>query len=82
MEIALDNSHDIILLQAELHLPDVMIHFDVIISGNSNSMVSLTTMVEAKATSWSSDVSYPDALHILHYLYCFCNNYCETVSYL
>lgn len=47
-------------VQAELSLPLLVLNFDIICGGSSNTMLSLTSMVEAAATSWASKVSCSD----------------------
>ena len=46
-------------LQAEVHVPEVVVHFGVLGGGSLNALLSVTAMLEAVATTWSSDVSLP-----------------------
>ena len=37
-------------------MPDVIIYFEIIFAGSSSSVLTVTTMLEAAAKSWSSQV--------------------------
>lgn len=47
----------VLCVQAEVHIPEVVVHFGVLGGGSLNALLSVTTVLEAKATTWSSDVS-------------------------
>ena len=44
-------------IQANLDLPEIVVNFDIVYGGSSNTVLSLSAMATAVATAWSSDVS-------------------------